>query len=79
MKYTLLYFASLADRAACAEEVVETGALDLTSLYAEISARHAFDLDATRLRVAVNGAIVGWQHALKNGDEIVFLPPVSGG
>jgi len=27
----------------------------------------------------VNGQIVEWDHALNDGDEIVFLPPVSGG
>ena len=28
---------------------------------------------------AVNGALTAWDHALADGDEVVFLPPVSGG
>lgn len=79
MKYKLLYFASLADRAGCAEEILESSADDLAGIYAEISVRHAFTMPAERLRVAVNGSIVGWGHHLSDGDEIVFLPPVSGG
>jgi molybdopterin converting factor small subunit len=31
------------------------------------------------LRVAVNGAFTGWDRQLADNDEVVFLPPVSGG
>jgi molybdopterin converting factor subunit 1 len=79
MNYKLLYFASLADRAGCAEESLDSIATDPAALYEEVKVRHGFALGRERLRVAVNGAIVGWDHALRNGDEIVFLPPVSGG
>jgi molybdopterin converting factor small subunit len=41
--------------------------------------RHAFTLGRDRLRVAVNGRIVDWNSLLKEDDEVVFLPPVSGG
>ena len=33
----------------------------------------------TDLRVAVNDEMVGWDHPLTNGDQIAFLPPMSGG
>ena len=79
MNYHLLYFASLADRTGCSAETIESQATELTSLYAEVAQHHGFTLGTDRLRVAVNGAIVGWNHVLKDGDEIVFLPPVSGG
>ncbi len=79
MNYRLLYFASLADRAGRATESVESQATDPATLYAEIARRHGFTFAPTRLRVAVGGRIVDWTHALKDGDEIVFLPPVSGG
>jgi molybdopterin converting factor subunit 1 len=79
MKFRLLYFASLADRAGCAEESVDSQAADPATLYEETRARHAFDLGRDRLRVAVNGRIVDWNRGLQDGDEIVFLPPVSGG
>ncbi|QBB70285.1 MoaD/ThiS family protein [Pseudolysobacter antarcticus] len=79
MKYTLRYFASLADQAGCAEETWETALSEPRALYAELRARHGFTLDASRLRVAVNGEFADWHLALADGDEIVFLPPVSGG
>ncbi|MBO9664152.1 MoaD/ThiS family protein [Dokdonella sp.] len=79
MTYRLLYFASLADRAGCAEEVRDSAAGTPRDLYAEVAAAHRFPFAADRLRVAVNGAFVAWDHALSDRDEVVFLPPVSGG
>lgn len=79
MNYRLLYFASLADRAGRAEESRESEARSPRELYAEIASAHGFVLTVDRLRVAVNGAFVSWDHALADHDEIVFLPPVSGG
>ena len=79
MKVKLLYFASLADRAGCSEETRETTATLLRDLYAEVAHAHAFAFAPERLRVAVNGALTGWERALADGDEVVFLPPVSGG
>ena len=79
MKYRLLYFASLREAAGCNEETVDSNARDARALYAEIAARHGFSFTVERLRVAVNGAFTGWDHALSDGDEVVFVPPVSGG
>ncbi len=79
MNYQMLYSASLADRAGRAEEVRDSAARTPRELYAEVAAAHDFTLAAERLRVAVNGAFVAWDHALADRDEVVFLPPVSGG
>lgn len=79
MKLRLLYFASLADHAGRAEESIETSASDPAALYDEVRDRHGFSLGLERVRVAVNGQIVSSNHLLNDGDEIVFLPPVSGG
>ena len=79
MKIRLLYFASLADRAGRSTEERETVAATPRALYAEVTAAHDFTMTAERIRVAVNGAFVGWEHALADNDEVVFLPPVSGG
>lgn len=79
MRYRVLYFASLADRAGCAEESVRSEAVDAASLYEEVHARHALDMKPLRLRVAVNGRFVDWGQRLEDGDEVAFLPPVSGG
>jgi molybdopterin synthase sulfur carrier subunit len=79
MKLQVLYFASLRDAAGCAEEIVQTQAMDAAALYAELQARHGFALPRERLRVAVDGAFAQWGDALRDGSEIAFIPPVSGG
>jgi molybdopterin synthase sulfur carrier subunit len=79
MTYRLLYFASLRDRAGVAAETLDSSAVDARGLYAELRERHGFALAQDRLRVAVNGAFVSWEQPLRDGDEVVFIPPVSGG
>ena len=37
------------------------------------------DVVADRLRVAMNGDFAGWGDGLREGSEIAFIPPVSGG
>ena len=78
-RVTLLYFASLRDAAGCASETIETSDSTLRGLYASLSFRHRFVLPADRLRVAVDGAFSGWDDAPREGSEIAFIPPVSGG
>ena len=79
MSYRLLYFASLADRAGCSGETIDSIAPDPAALYDEVAARHGFVLARARVRVAINGRFADWRQSLEPGDEVVFLPPVSGG
>ena len=79
MTYRVLYFASLRDAAGCDAEQVSAAVADARELYAQLRRKHAFALDAERLRVAINGEFAAWDRALADGDEIAFLPPVSGG
>jgi molybdopterin synthase sulfur carrier subunit len=79
MRVEVLYFASLRDAAGCPQESVDTEAPDVGALYAELRARHAFALAPERLRAAMDGAFVPWTAALREGCEVAFLPPVSGG
>jgi molybdopterin synthase sulfur carrier subunit len=76
---TLLYFASLRERAGAASETVDTSAHDLAGLYAEVQARHGIAWPREHLRVAMNGEFVHWRDAPAEGSEIAFIPPVSGG
>jgi molybdopterin synthase sulfur carrier subunit len=75
---TVLYFASLRDAAGRESEQLPMPT-SLGALYAELRARHGFALPQERLRVAVDGAFVDWDCALREGAEIAFIPPVSGG
>lgn len=79
MNFTLLYFASLRDAAGCAQESIASDASDPRALYTEAASRHGFKMPLERVRVAVNGEFAARDCALSDGDEIAFLPPVSGG
>ena len=79
MNYRVLYFASLRDQAGRDMEQVTSTAADAQSLYVELAQRHGFLLPQSRLRVAVNGEFATWGLKLLDDDEVVFLPPVSGG
>ncbi len=76
---TVLYFASLRDAAGRERETVSSDAADLGGLYAQLRAQHGFALDADRLRVAVDGGFARWDDDLRDGSEVAFIPPVSGG
>ena len=78
MSVAVRYFASLRERAGRDAEAVERPD-SLEALYARLREAHGFPFAPAQLRVAVNGAFVDWGHAVADGDEIVFLPPVSGG
>ena len=78
MNVRVLYFASLRDAAGRDVEAVEH-ALGLPMLFDLLADRHEFRLPRSRVRVAVNGEFVEWDRVLREGDEVAFLPPVSGG
>jgi molybdopterin synthase sulfur carrier subunit len=78
-RVSLLYFASLRDAAGMAQETVQTTAPDLRALYAETRGRHGFAMPLERLRVAMDGEFAAWDDAVRDGSEVAFIPPVSGG
>ena len=79
MQIHLEYFASLREAAGKETEVRDTAASTLRDLYREVRAEYAFSFDEANLRVAVNDEFVSWEQALRSGDRVVFLPPMSGG
>lgn len=76
---TLLYFAALRDAAGVAMETVDTDAPTLRALYDQAQARHRLPFSARQLRVAVDDAFARWDDAPREGSEVAFIPPVSGG
>ena len=78
-KVTVLYFAALRDAAGMATEAVETSAASLRAVYEEVQARHQLPFPARQLRVAIDGDFASWEDAPREGAEIAFIPPVSGG
>ena len=78
-RLTVLYFASLRDAAGRDAETLDTQAADLRAVYDGLRERYGFALPAQRLRVAVDGAFAQWDEAPREGSEVAFIPPVSGG
>ena len=76
---TLRYFAMLRESAGVESEDLSTSSETPKELYAELRETHGFSLEATELRVAVNGEFAELDDTLTKGDEIAFIPPVSGG
>jgi sulfur-carrier protein len=76
----IVFLGKLADLAGAAAMEV-AGPLDWQRLVASLPDDVAEAARDPRNRVAVNGALLGGKAALKaqDGDEIAFLPPVSGG
>lgn len=73
------YYALLREQAGRREESLVTRARDARELYAELRARYPFSLGPEHLRVAINAEFGEWTTPLRDGDALVFLPPVAGG
>jgi molybdopterin synthase sulfur carrier subunit len=79
MRLRVLYFASLRDAAGRNEETLDVAIMSLAQLYEDARERYGFALPRERLRVARNGGFAHWDDMAADGDEIAFMPPVSGG
>ena len=79
MTLTILYFAQLAEERGAAQERLTGDYADLAALYAALQAQYHFSLAQNQLRVARNQTFAEWTDTPQDGDEIAFIPPVSGG
>ena len=78
-KVRLQYFALLREQRGISYESRITSAVTLRDLFAELKKEYELGLEADDLKVAVNGEFTELNASLKDGDEIVFIPPVAGG
>jgi sulfur-carrier protein len=76
---TVQYFAILREQRGLGQETLATAAVTPGALYEELRARHPFTLPGDRVRAAVNDAFVAGDAPLRDGDRVVFIPPVAGG
>ncbi|MDU2941740.1 MAG: molybdopterin synthase sulfur carrier subunit [Enterobacteriaceae bacterium] len=70
-------------------ELVGTDRLSLAATFANVEAlrqhlaaqgdRWALALEEGKLLAAVNQTLVAFDHAIVDGDEVAFFPPVTGG
>jgi molybdopterin converting factor subunit 1 len=81
MKVRVKFFAILRERAGTAEVVKEVvDGSTVADLWRELQRDYAkLDVPGIRMLYAVNQNYVGVDQALKDQDEVVFIPPVSGG
>ncbi len=73
------YFAILREQRGLAQETLTTASATVADLYTELRTRHNFTLPAERLRAALDDEFVAWATPLREGANIVFIPPVAGG
>lgn len=79
MKIQIEYFALLKEQRGASIETIETEAANPEILYSDLKRQYSFSLEPSVLKVAVNEDFANWDHSLKDGDTVVFIPPVAGG
>jgi molybdopterin converting factor subunit 1 len=76
---TARYFAAFRERAGREAEQLSTSASTPRELYREVAGRHGFLDAAGRCKVAINDELGDWDQPLRDGDVVLFFPPVAGG
>lgn len=82
MKVQLRYFASVREAVGHSTETLETQALDVQALLEELRLRspaHAQGLSVRGLRMACDHQLCEGTAPLREGCEVAFFPPVTGG
>ena len=79
LQIRVIYFAKLRDLIGLDEEIFSMKKGDDPSdVLASINKKHKIDVGAN-FKIAVNDEFSQWDIKLKNGDRLVFIPPVTGG
>jgi molybdopterin converting factor subunit 1 len=79
MQIKVLYFAQLADLAGKTEETRELSDSSPAALYEQVREAYNFPHTFKQLQVAINHELSAHETELKDGDNIAFLPPMTGG
>ena len=76
---SIRYFAAFREAAGTEYEQVQTSAVSPSELFGECAARHDRLQKFSAALVAINDDMCDWNAVLKDGDEVLFFPPVAGG
>ena len=80
MRVRLVFLGRLRDLAGAAERSVEAAPGEtVEALLERLEPDLAAALRSPKVRIAIGGALGGLGRGVSDGDEIAFLPPVSGG
>lgn len=75
----LQYFTLWGEGRGVQSERVTTAAATPRELFEELKARIGCRMPPNIIKVIVNDAVVSWDAPLRDGDQVSFLPPFSGG
>ncbi len=79
MLIKILFFAQFADLAGKIEETRPLTTTKPEELYAQLKDEYGFTHTFTQIQVAINHQLSAHTILLNEGDEIAFLPPMTGG
>ena len=73
-------FARLREQAGTDCELLDLDGATVEDVYRQLRARHpALERDLALIRPARNQDFADWSERVADGDEVAFIPPVSGG
>ncbi|GJL73368.1 MAG: molybdopterin synthase sulfur carrier subunit [Nitrosomonas sp.] len=75
----ITYFAALRDATGYSEETLTTEAVTAKTLFYELTEKYHWRFTETDIRIAINDRYRPPDTPLKEGDRVVFIPPVAGG
>lgn len=75
----ITYFAALRDATGCAEETLVTEVMTAKALFHELTAKYHWPFSEADVQVAINDRYRSADTSFKDGDRVVFIPPVAGG
>lgn len=78
-KVCLRYFSYFSELTGKVSEEYKTEASTLESLWYELDRQYGFGQPITAVRPVINHQFCDWQDTFKHGDNVSFIPPVSGG
>jgi molybdopterin converting factor subunit 1 len=73
------YFAAFREHVGIETEVWTVAACSAGELFARVAEKYQLLDAAARCKVAVNDELADWSTNLKDGDTVLFFPPVAGG
>ena len=76
---TARYFAVFREQVGAEAESWTVEPCTAGELFARAAAKYRFLDGAARCKVAVNDELANWNTVLKDGDTVLFFPPVAGG
>jgi molybdopterin converting factor subunit 1 len=79
MQVRVRYFAIFREATGVEAEQVETRAASVKELFSEMVGRHPGMQHEPAALVAINDEMADWHTQIREGDEVLFFPPVAGG